>query len=176
MYVLVWYEHDYDEHDFEVLSYSEDEQLLYKVKSLFDDVEKIEGWRLKKEYIKSLSEDVGFNINPSGYLDVLKVDEQKDFTTTNLDKFLKDVSYGVLSEKVLKEAEESEYQKQLLVSKLKGSFVDQVQWKLHYDLGYPAARVSGVKERVKDMFESNQADIDKSVQEVVEYFERFGKE
>lgn len=176
MHVLVRYEYDYDEHDFEVLSYSEDEQLLYKIKSLFDDVEKIEGWRLRKEYIKSLSEDVGFDINHSGYLDVLKVDEQKDFTTTNLDKFLKGVSSGALSEKVLKEAEESEYQKQLLVSKLKRSFVEQVQWKLHYDLGYPATRVSSVWKRISEMFESNQGDIDKSVQEVAEYFERFGKE
>lgn len=176
MYVLVWYEHDYDTNELQVISHSEDEELLYKVKRLFDGVEKIEGWRLQEEYVKSLSNDVGFSIPSYGNLDVLKVDEQKDFTTTNLDKFLKDVSCGVISEEVLKEAEDNELKQRLLTEKLKKSFIEQVQWQLHYDLGYPAARVAGVKERISEMFESNQADIGKSAAEIVEYFERFNKE
>lgn len=83
-------------------------------------------------------------------------------------------SYYYLFEKY--SAQENDYKQQLLNSKLKKSFIEQVQWKLHYDLGYPAARVAGVKERISEMFESNQADIDKSAAEIVEYFERFNKE
>lgn len=176
MYVLVWYEHDYDTNELQVVSCSEDEELLYKVKRLYDNAEKIEGWRLQGEYIKSLSKDVGLSIPSYGNLDVLKVDEQKDFTTTSLDKLLEDVSSGVLSEELLQEAENSERKQQLLTKKLKQSFVEQVQWKLHYDLGYPAARVTSVKERISSMFESNQENVDKSAAEVVEYFERFNKE
>lgn len=176
MYILVWYEHDYDINELQIVSHSDEEESLYKVKRLYDNAEKIEGWRLQGEYIKSLSKDIGFSLPSYGNLDILKVDEQKDFATTSLDKFLEDVSSGVISEGILEEAENSERKQQILTKKLKQSFVDQVQWKLHYDLGYPAARVAGVKERISNMFESNQADIDKSVAEIVEYFERFNKE
>lgn len=175
MYVLVWYEHDYDTNEFEVLSYSEDESLLYRVKSLIDAVEDIKGWRLQKEYCKTLSKDIGVCVPDYGCVDVVKVAEQKVFSTVQLDAFLANVKRGVLSEKVLIDTENNELKQKQLAKKLKASFVEQVQWKLHYDLGYPAARVSGVKERIEDMFESNQSDIDKSAAEIVEYFERLGK-